>query len=227
MSMGVTFSGSFRRADFGPVAGSCTGLRTCSGSMGATLSGSFRRRTGLGLLRRGCQKRDVGRFEVGFVPAGEAAGFEFFEIGDAGGLFPGFDDESDAVDFLEIVENCFGVDADGDIEQAGFHHGEAFEAPIEVGDFLDEAEFGFGGGAEVVDEGVADFLVLSGILVGEEGVFGGCESVADGGFGGLFLAFGGDGSVGLGSVQAGGLLLGLRAGRLGDRFGIHDGSFVE
>ena len=32
-----------------------------------------------------------------------------------------------------------------EVEDGGFHHDEAFEAPVEVGDFVDEARFGLGG----------------------------------------------------------------------------------
>ena len=69
---------------------------------------------------------------------------------------------------------------------------EAFEAPVEICVLLDEAEFGFGGGLVVGDEGVQDFFVLGGVFIGEEGEFSGGESVAEGGLGGVELSFGGD-----------------------------------
>jgi hypothetical protein len=115
-------------------------------------------------------------------------------------FLPGFDDETDAVDaFHDFV----GVDAGLHVEDAGFHHDEAFETPIEVGDFFDEAEFAFRCRAEIVDEGVADFGVFVGELGGEEGVFVGGESEADGVLGGFGLAFGGDWALGFTAVDAG------------------------
>ena len=69
--------------------------------------------------------------------------------------------------------------------------------------FFDEAEFGFGGRAQVVDEGEADLFVFVGELGGEEGVFVGGESVADGVFGGFGLAFRGGRAVGFAAVDAG------------------------
>ena len=117
--------------------------------------------------------------------------------------------------------------AAGHVEEGGFHHDEAFETPVEVGEFFNEAEFGFGGGAEVVDEGVADFLVFGGVFGHEEGVGGGGESVADGGLGGALFAGDGGRAFGFGSVAAGGVDLGGGArGFGGNGFGIHGGSPV-
>ena len=126
---------------------------------------------------------------VGFgvvLAAGEAAGFELFEVGEggvelvlksgnvaaqeflavvgAGGPAPGCDDEADVVDFFEFLEDFFGVDAARHVEEGGVHHGEAFETPVEVGDLFDEAGFGFRCGSEVVEEGVDDFFVLGGVF---------------------------------------------------------------
>ena len=170
--------------------------------------------------------RSPGDVEVGASSsAGEAGFFKIAEIGERGiklmlkrshiaaeeveamagaaGFLPGFDDEADAVDAFETLHDFVGVDAGFEVEDAGFHHDEAFETPIEVGDFFDEAEFGFGGRAEVVDEGEADLFVFVGELGGEEGVFVGGESVADGVFGGFGLAFGRGWALGFAPVDAG------------------------
>ena len=123
------------------------------------------------------------------------------------GFFPCLDDEADAVDAFKAGGDFFDVDFRTDIEKAGFHHDEAFEAPIEIGNLFDEAHFGLVGGAQGVDEGVVDFIVFGGGFGGEEGVDVGSESVADGGAGGVPLALGGGGSFRFAAVDAG--LVGL------------------
>ena len=178
--------------------------------------------------------RVVVGIEVGVMFTVTAAFFHFVEIGDGGvvlvlesahvadeeaeagvevvGLAPGGDDPGDSVEVFEGRVDGIEVFADGHVEEAVFYEGEAFHAPVEVGDAFDEAEFGFGGGLVVGDEGVHDFVVLGGIFVGEDGEFGGGESVAEGGLGGVVFSLGRDRAFGFGAVAAGGLVLGFGAG---------------
>ena len=98
------------------------------------------------------------------------------------------------------------------------HHGEALEAPLEVGDLVDEAEFDTVGWAEVVDPGVEVLgVALFGFVV-EDGVDGGGESMFEGVLGGCGFAFWGGWALGFGSVDAG--LLGA-----GEFFGDVDTGF--
>ena len=76
------------------------------------------------------------------------------------GFAPGGDDPRDSVEVFEVPID--GVEVFGHVEEAVSDEDEAFHAPVEVGDAFDEAEFDFGGGLLVGDEGVHDFLVLAG-----------------------------------------------------------------
>jgi hypothetical protein len=67
-------------------------------------------------------------------------------------------------------------------------------------------------GGVVAEEGVVLFLFFG----GEEGDAGGCEAVGAGVPGGAGFAFGGDGAVGPGSVDASGVAMSLTDG--GHRF---------
>ena len=101
------------------------------------------------------------------------------------------------------MANFVGSEVGAHVEERGFHHGETLKAPIEVGDFFDEAEFGFGGGVELGDEGAADFVVLLKGFGFEDGMFIGSHPVANavaGGAGFTFLSYG---SLGFRAVDAG------------------------
>jgi hypothetical protein len=81
-----------------------------------------------------------------------------------------------------------GVGFEAQIEDAGFHAGEAAEAPVGGGHAFDQALLDFGGrlpvGAEARDEG----LEIGGVFVREEVFFGG-EAVEEAVAAGAFLAF--------------------------------------
>ena len=82
---------------------------------------------------------------------------------------PGFDYDSDSVNGVEAFQNIFAMGCCVDVVDAGFHHDETFETPVDIGHALDEAELGFGHRTEVLDEGIEDFVVLFGGLGGEDG----------------------------------------------------------
>src|SRR6266704_4413366 len=73
---------------------------------------------------------------------------------------PTNDDDADAVHAGVVLADLVEAEVRAEVDQGGIHHGEAFDAPVEAGDLFDEAEFAFGGGAELVDEGGADFIVF-------------------------------------------------------------------
>ena len=89
------------------------------------------------------------------------------------------------------------------VEISGLDHDEAFETPIEGGEFFDEAEVEGGAGAELGDGGAEGGLVLIGVLDVEDGVGGGGEAVLEGSTGAFEFAFGGDGASGFGAVDSG------------------------
>ena len=100
-------------------------------------------------------------------------------LGGGFGFRPGEGDDADAVDLVEAPFDVLDADTGGDVKERSFHHGEALDAPVQVGDLFDEAQFGFGCGAEVGDEGVADFVIFGGYFGFEEGVFVGAEAMTN------------------------------------------------
>jgi hypothetical protein len=154
------------------------------------------------------------------LEAGEIAAEEVDAVARVGGGFPCGGEYSDIVDVVEGVESGCEMDGHFNVEEGGLHEGESFEAPLDVGDLADEAEFDFRGGAEVVDPGFEVFVVAVFGLMVEDGVDAGSEAVFEGGAGGAELAGIGDGAFRSGSVDAGLFGAGeLRFGRFRSGFG--------
>ena len=128
------------------------------------------------------------------LESGEITAEEVESGAGIGGSFPGGAEGSDVVHGFELPLGGVRMDGHLDIEKRGFHHGETFEAPIDIGDLLDEAKLGFSGGAEVVEPSLFDFEAEVLGFIGEHGVDGGGESVFESVAGGLGLAFEGVGS---------------------------------
>ena len=88
-------------------------------------------------------------------------------------------------------------------EHAGFDDADAAEAPADGGEGLDELGFDGVGGVVAIEVGVEEDLEVV-VGFGGKGGVGGGESVAEGVLGGFGSAFGGDGAMRFGSVDAGG-----------------------
>ena len=87
------------------------------------------------------------------------------------------------------------------VENGRFNSGDAFELPFDVGDVLDDRTLDFIAMGETVEENLAVFPILFGIVTGEHAAFC-CESVANcvptgGGFSFRSDRSGGKESVGL------------------------------
>ena len=90
---------------------------------------------------------EAGAFEVTEVfehgvelvlEGGAVAAEEVGSMREAGGALPCFSEKADFADLFPAE-----VDAEGDFEEGGFHHHEALEAPVDNGEFFDEADLGF------------------------------------------------------------------------------------
>ena len=99
------------------------------------------------------------------------------------------------VDDIEADGGLIGGRVGGAVEQGGFEHGDAVEAPGGVGEFLSEMRFGGSGGLVLVEELAAVLLVGDGILSSEDGGAAG-EAVGDGVEGRALFASGGAGPGG-------------------------------
>jgi len=98
--------------------------------------------------------------------------------------------------------------AQGAGEHAGFDAGNAFQAPVGVGDLLDEQHFEGAGRAEVVFEIGVQLEEGGGVLVRENGVSGE-ETVLDGIAAGGGFAFESFGAGAMESIAAVGVFFGI------------------
>ena len=89
--------------------------------------------------------------------------------GEAIAVYAEFGNGFGGIDDVEQHAGCFVGGIGGALEQIGFEEGDAVEAPSGVGEFLDELEFGGGGGFVFVMELLAVLLIRGGSSVGRMG----------------------------------------------------------
>ena len=100
------------------------------------------------------------------------------------------------VDDIEVDGSLIGGRVGGTVEEFGFEHGDAIEAPGSVGELLGELGFSVSGGVIFVEELAAVTLVVGRVLCcGDGGAAG--EAVGDGIERGTLFAGGGAGSGGM------------------------------